>query len=194
MYKNKIEIGLFLDAFKSTQMIHACVHLRVDKDCEAFINQILKLQTRAVRLMNKKEYRAHTDPLFKSENILNIDDLHKFHVSFFTHDQIYKRLPDSFSNFYKFTNMHTRQIHTIYKERPEPNLHLNYQSIAFQIFGIHWIKNWRETQTINKFKNKIKYNILSNYNENVKCKFSRCPDCFENSRILPRTFKVYVKF
>ena len=26
-----------------------------------FINQILKLQKRAVRLINKKEYRAHTD-------------------------------------------------------------------------------------------------------------------------------------
>ena len=66
-------------------MIQACVHLRVDKDCEEFINQILKLKNRAVRLINKKEYRAHTDPLFKSENILNIDDLHKFHVSLFTH-------------------------------------------------------------------------------------------------------------
>ena len=147
-----------------------------------FINQILKLQKRAVRLINKKEYRAHTDPLFKSENILKIDDLHKLHVSLFTHDQIYKRLPDSFSNFYKFTNMHTRQIHTIYKERPRTKFTSKLPKHCFPDIWNSLDKKLRETQTRNKFKNKIKYNILSNYNENVTCKFSRCPDCSENSR------------
>ena len=134
-----------------------------------FINQILKLKKRAVRLINKKEYRAHTDPLFKSENILKIDDFHKLHVSFFTHNQIYKRLPDSFSNFYKFTNMHTRQIHTIYKERPRTTFTSKLPKHCFPDIWNSLDTKLRETQTRNTFKNKIKYNILSNYNENVKC-------------------------
>ena len=124
----------------------------------------------------------HTDPLFKSENMLKIDYLHKLHVSLFTHDQIYKRLPDSFSNFYKFTNMHTRQIHTIYKDRPRTKFTSKLPKHCFPDIWNSMDKELRETQTRNKFKNKIKHNILANYNENVTCKLSRCPDCFENTR------------
>ena len=78
--------------------------------------------------------------------------------------------------------MHTRQIHTIYKERPRTKFTSKLPKHCFPDIWNSLDKKLRETQTRNKFKNKIKYNILSNYNENVKCKFSRCPDCSENSR------------
>ena len=74
---------------------------------------LTKYLKRAIRLINNKEYRAHTDPLFKSENILKIDDLHKLHVSLFTHDQIYKRLPDSSSNLQIYQHAYTTNTYNI---------------------------------------------------------------------------------
>ena len=52
-------------------------------------NTVKKLQTlqkRAVRITNNKRYRSHTGPIFKSENILKIADIHKLHVSLFMYD------------------------------------------------------------------------------------------------------------
>ena len=46
------------------------------------------LQKRAVRIINNKRYRSHTDPIFKSENILKIADIHKLHVSLFMYDYL----------------------------------------------------------------------------------------------------------
>ena len=78
--------------------------------------------------------------------------------------------------------MHTRQIHTIYKERPRTKFTTKLPKHCFPDIWNSLDKELRETQTRNKFKNKIKHNILSNYNENATCKFSKCPDCSENTR------------
>ena len=39
-----------------------------------------------VRIINQINYRGHTDPLFKSERMLNTTDLYKLHVSLFMFD------------------------------------------------------------------------------------------------------------
>ena len=52
-------------------------------------NIVIKLQTllkRALRIINNKGYRSHTDPIFRSENILKITDIHNVHVSLFMFD------------------------------------------------------------------------------------------------------------
>ena len=41
------------------------------------------IQKRAIRIINKSDFRGHTEPLFKSEEISKISDLHKLHVSLF---------------------------------------------------------------------------------------------------------------
>ena len=50
------------------------------------ITQLGVLQKRVIRIINKKRYRSHTDPIFKSESILKISDLYKLHVSLFMFD------------------------------------------------------------------------------------------------------------
>ena len=39
--------------------------------------RIFKLQKRAVRIMTLSKYLSHTEPLFRTLNLLNLDDLHK---------------------------------------------------------------------------------------------------------------------
>ena len=48
--------------------------------------QLQTLQKRALRIINNKIYRSHTDPIFKSKKIIKITDIHKLHVSLFMFD------------------------------------------------------------------------------------------------------------
>ncbi len=42
-----------------------------------YLDRILKLQKRAVRIISNSSYLRHTKPLFERFNLLNIDDLYK---------------------------------------------------------------------------------------------------------------------
>ena len=48
----------------------------------------LKLQLkRTIRVMSDAGYRDHTEPLFKRLRILNLDDIYKYHLSIYMHDE-----------------------------------------------------------------------------------------------------------
>ena len=73
-------------------------------------NIVIKLQTlqkRALRIINNKRYRGHTDPIFISENILKITDIHKLHVSLVMFDYYHKTLPKSFDHYIPINNLAT---------------------------------------------------------------------------------------
>ena len=57
------------------------------------------LQKRALRIITKKGYRSHTDPLFKSAKILKIVDVFKLQALLFMYDLEHDLLPKSFRNF-----------------------------------------------------------------------------------------------
>ena len=63
------------------------------------ITKLGVLQKRVIRIINKKGYRSHTDPIFKSESILKISDLYKLHVSLFMFDLQNGSLPISFKTY-----------------------------------------------------------------------------------------------
>ena len=58
------------------------------------INKICILQKRAIRTICKHKYRDHTEPLFKKENILKINDVFKLHVNLFMYDYRQNHLPE----------------------------------------------------------------------------------------------------
>ena len=43
------------------------------------IEHLFKIQKKSIILINRKAFRAHTDPIFKRENVLRIHDLYKLH-------------------------------------------------------------------------------------------------------------------
>ena len=49
------------------------------------LNSLHKLQKRIIRVVNNADYLAHTGPLFKRNNILNIYDLHKYVLGIYMH-------------------------------------------------------------------------------------------------------------
>ena len=87
------------------------------------INKIFILQKRAIRTICKCKYRDHTEPLFKKENILKINDVFKLHVNLSMYDYRQNHLPESFNNVFP-SNLqrnpeNSRRPHTFYCERPQ---------------------------------------------------------------------------
>ncbi len=66
------------------------------------VSKLFLIQKRAIRIINKKSYRAHTDHLFKSEQILKLQDLYKLHVLLFMFDYLHHKLPGSFINLFPY--------------------------------------------------------------------------------------------
>ena len=101
------------------------------------IHKLLRIQKRAIRVINNKEYRHHTDPLFKRNNIMKVTDLYQLQVFSFMHDLVNNKLPGSFDDFILITNesyyaITTRQCNRLYMTQPRPGLHFLriYQTIT----------------------------------------------------------------
>ena len=87
------------------------------------IQKLLLIQKRVIRIINNKNYRHHTDPIFKENQIKKIRDQYKCHVSSFMYDFTHHFLPGSFERYievdtgnnYTITTLHH---HHIFKTRP----------------------------------------------------------------------------
>ena len=67
-----------------------------------------RLQKRALRILNFADLNAHSNPLFKENNVLKLNDLVKVKNVIFIHDYINKSLPSCFRNdFLKLENAYT---------------------------------------------------------------------------------------
>ena len=54
------------------------------------LKKTIQLQKRALRTINKTSYNSHTDPLFKENNILKIQDLYEQQIMLFMHGWVNK--------------------------------------------------------------------------------------------------------
>ena len=62
-------------------------------------NRIHLLQKRAIRNINNANYRAHSEPIFKSLNVLKIDDIYYLSILKFYSKLINNNLPHYFDSF-----------------------------------------------------------------------------------------------
>ena len=103
------------------------------------VHKLLLIQKRVIRIINNKNYRHHTDPLFKANQILKITDLYKCHVSSFMYDFTHQFLPGSFERYivvdtgnnYTIT---TRHHHHIFKTRPRTTFSSKLPNHNFVIY------------------------------------------------------------
>ena len=117
-----------LPAYSIKSLYYALVHSHMMHCIQAWGNstaaqKIFLLQKRIIRILSMKDYRSHTEPLFKFHNILKFNDLYNLQVALFMFDLRNKYLPRSFENFIKLTHpvnrtVITRQHKNIFKERP----------------------------------------------------------------------------
>ncbi len=76
---------------------------------QSIVKPIELLQKKAIRIVSNSTYNAHTDPLFKAQNILKVKDIHELHVNNFMYQYHNSHLPTSLSNL--FTRNNNRHNH-----------------------------------------------------------------------------------
>ena len=64
------------------------------------LNRLVLLQKRIVRIVNKKPFDAHTDPLFRDLKFLKFVDIYSLHLGKLMYSYNNNLLPPSFSNFF----------------------------------------------------------------------------------------------
>ena len=122
------------------------------------ITKLDVLQKRIIRLINKKRYRRHTEPIFKSESILKISDLYKLHVSLFMFDLQNGSLQISFKTYIQQSESATdNTIYTIQhgrlkKERPRTTFSPKLPNHNFTIIWNNISENIRNAVNRRQFK------------------------------------------
>ena len=132
------------------------------------VEKLFKLQKRAVRVICRKPYAHHSEPLFKSEEILKLRDHHTLSVLLFMHDYTYNRLPRSFNHLYKrvedVRKRSTRQTNRYITSCPRTKF---TENLSYHLFPRVWNNNITE-QNANidskpRFKNIYKQLFLDRY-------------------------------
>ena len=137
---------------------------------QIYLNQILVLQKRALRLIFFAPYISSTVPLFVSSACLPISLLHFKAVSILMHDVLNNFLPRNISNLFSSANV----IHT-YSTRfsSAGNLYTKYSRLTHQIksFSRRGVIIWNsippDLRKLSKlcFKNKMRHYLLKILNQ-----------------------------
>ena len=168
------------------------VHSRLQYGIEAWgnsnnVHKLLRIQKRAIRVINNNiEYRHHTDPLFKRNNIMKVTDLYHLQVLSFMHDLENTKLPGSFDDFIPITNesyyaITTRQCNRLYMTRPRTTFSSNLPNHNF-------VNIWNKFDQINqkckpkhKVKKRLRNQFIDSYLNTVRCDNPMCNECNNNN-------------
>ena len=135
-------------------------------NCASYLLQkLLLLQKRALRVITKSPYLAHTEILFHKLNILNIYDLHSYFVASFMYSYLKNDLPNIFNDFFTLNrDIHrhaTRNSNNFYV----PNFRYNFSRSMIKYKGaVVWNALPNELQTISSlsiFKRKYKSYLIN---------------------------------
>ena len=138
------------------------------------LEKVENLQKRCIRNVGLKSFRAHTEPIFKNLEILNLSDQIAFSKSVFMHQYRNNKLPVSFSDiFTDITNTDERQSrHNDYNYVKKPAIKSYLESFPYKQFVSNWnflSIDLKSTADAIEFQQLLKENYLSNYNKNIQC-------------------------
>jgi Reverse transcriptase (RNA-dependent DNA polymerase) len=147
------------------------------------LNRLEKLQKKAIRIINGAPYNCHTEPLFKSCEILPLKYLVKFFKILFMYDYTNNLLPISFEN--TWNSNANRRNETVRTLRDDDQLYVPLIRLEhFTKFPLaEFPKIWNEYSTIvnapsrNIYKSLLKEYFLSLLNDRVVCERLLCPAC-----------------
>ena len=137
-------------------------------------SRISKLQKRAVRMISCNKYNAHTEPLFKSLNLLKVEDIFKIKILKFYYKYSQKTLPLYFNEmFTKTSDQHnhgTRQqsAQILYKYPTRTDIGLKcIRHLLPEIVNKtkSCITEKVSTHSFNGFSTYIEKHMISNYSE-----------------------------
>ena len=131
------------------------------------INDLIVLQKRAVRLIDKVAFREHTSEIFKKYNILKFKDLINFHTGILMFKASNIMLPENIQlQFSKIQDIHKYGT----RNREKMFVYGSNSRLKQMSTNVTGVKLWNEldskirnSKSLNVFKKKLKYEYISNY-------------------------------
>ena len=129
------------------------------------LNRLVLLQKKIIRIISKKPFDAHTDPIFKSLQIMKLSEIYFFQVGKFMFSYKIGLLPNVFKEMLLMTN----QVHS-YNTRNSNTFYLFPARTNIRLFGIRFQgpkffnslnNNIQSAATISLFKSRLKTFLLS---------------------------------
>ena len=143
------------------------------------LERISLIQKKIVRIITCSPFRAHTEPLYFANTILNVSDINDYIIGIFMYECLYGNIPDIFrNNFQRNADVHDPNV------RNANDLHVPYGRLDIRKFSIKiaganlWnslsslVKN---SHSIHIFKNN--YEALLNWGKRIYLKvwLTLCP-------------------
>ena len=129
------------------------------------LNRLVLLQKKIIRIISKMPFDAHTDPIFKSLQIMKLSEIYFFQVGKFMFSYKIGLLPNAFKEMFLMTN----QVHS-YNTRNSNTFYLFLARTNIRLFGIRFQgpkffnslnNNIQSAATISLFKSRLKTFLLS---------------------------------
>ena len=103
---------------------------------------LFTVQKKAIRIVCKAKYNAHTDRLFKKLNLLKVEDIFKIQCLKFYYRLCKNKLPHYFSLNFRFTrnaDVHDRQTRhgNVFRESKPNNNKTNHKTLSSESFKQH---------------------------------------------------------
>ena len=131
-----------------------------------YLNKLIVLQKKAIRIVNNVGYNEHTGPIFKSLRILKLRDLYQLNVARFMYKFTRHLLPSPLSNYFQMYRHHSYGT----RQRDNPQAPKHRLSITTKSILNMGPKIWqmipeelKNSQTLNRFKANFKFYILKQY-------------------------------
>ena len=133
--------------------------------------EVFRLQKKAVRIITNSEYLAHSEPLFKTLELLKIQDLYNLKILKFYYNLSYNRLPSYFNSYLDIINT---KLPILYDLRPSarPKIRLprtrliiTESSLLYQLIYLINYTNTHNPEILRKIQEKS--HSYSGFNFNV---------------------------
>ena len=127
---------------------------------DVHLSPLFMLQKKLIRIINNADFLAHTEPLFKTNNILKLKDLHEYLLAQYTHKQHIQH-DSMFDNIHSYNTRNNNRARTAFQRLTQTQLSLSYAGPKAWNAQPQCIRN---AETINIFKKQVKNHYLAKYN------------------------------
>ena len=113
--------------------LSSILHSSMEFDIPYHLRRLVLLQNRIVRVISKKGFDAHTEPLFKNLMILKLEDIYSLHLGKFKFSFKNTSIPSSFSR----SILRTNQFHG-YNTRSSNRFYIPFCRINMRKFSVFY--------------------------------------------------------
>ena len=131
------------------------------------LDTLLKLQKKALRICSGSHYLAHSAPIFRKYNTLNIFDLYTYNIAVLGFYYFKNMLPYNISNMFctnnEIHNHNTRHSHQFHMWVVKTNLVQNSVRHQFPLIWYTIPKNICSLNSLSSFKRSLKKYLVAKY-------------------------------